>query len=126
MSILTDRVIFSGSPAGNDLIHIVDVSDPTDNPAGTSFAIEVSGLTTPFTGNTSGDCITDLYVTNIYGCSPLHIEPSGLNNVYMVENGGNVAIGHDTPTEKLHVVGSIKMVDGKIATDEINANPATI
>ena len=33
MSILTDRVIFSGSPASNDLIHIVDVSDSTDNPA---------------------------------------------------------------------------------------------
>lgn len=24
-----------------------------------------------FTGNTSGDCITDLYVSNIYGCSPI-------------------------------------------------------
>ena len=120
MSILTDRVIFSGSPAGNDLIHIVDVSDATDNPAGTSFAIEVSGLTSPFTGNTSGDCITDLYLTNLYGCSPLHIEPSGLNNVYMVENGGNVAIGHDTPTELLHVSGGDILVEGsngKIYTD---------
>jgi hypothetical protein len=104
MSILTDRVIFSGSPASNDLIHIVDVSDPTDNPAGTSFAIGVgdlvpsipftslttTGTTGPstlisgtlnvpeyagvtFTGNTSGDCITDLYITNLYGCSPITI-----------------------------------------------------
>jgi hypothetical protein len=24
-----------------------------------------------FTGNTSGECISDLYVTNIYGCSPI-------------------------------------------------------
>jgi len=24
-----------------------------------------------FTGNTSGDCITDLYVSNIFGCSPI-------------------------------------------------------
>ena len=55
MSILTDRVIFSGSPASNDLIHIVDVSDPTDNPAGTSFAIEVGDLvpSIPFTGLTT-------------------------------------------------------------------------
>jgi hypothetical protein len=143
MSILTDRVIFSGSPATNDLIHIVDVSDPTDNPAGTSFAIEVGdlvpsspftslttiGTTGPstlvsgtlnvpdytgvtFTGNTSGDCITDLYITNLYGCSPLHIEPSGLNDVYMVENGGNVGIGHDTPTEKLHVKNGDILVEG--------------
>jgi len=26
-----------------------------------------------FTGNTSGDCITDLYVSNIFGCSPITI-----------------------------------------------------
>ena len=26
-----------------------------------------------FTGNTSGDCITDLWVTNIHGCSPITI-----------------------------------------------------
>ena len=26
-----------------------------------------------FTGNTSGDCITDLYITNLYGCSPITI-----------------------------------------------------
>ena len=26
-----------------------------------------------FTGNTSGDCITDLFVTNLYGCSPITI-----------------------------------------------------
>ena len=57
-----------------------------------------------FTGNTSGDCITDLYVTNIYGCSPLHIEPSGSNDVYIVENGGNVGIGQITTIDaKLHV-----------------------
>ena len=28
---------------------------------------------TTFTGNTSGDCITDLYVTNLYGCSPITV-----------------------------------------------------
>lgn len=60
-----------------------------------------------FTGNTSGDCITDLYVTNIYGCSPLHIEPSGENDVYIVENGGNVGIGTSTPIEKLDVRGNM-------------------
>ena len=29
-----------------------------------------------FTGNTSGDCITDLYVSNIYGCSPITVNDS--------------------------------------------------
>ncbi len=75
-----------------------------------SWAASAGGGT--FTGNTSGDCITDLHITNLYGCSPLHIEPSGLSDVYMVENGGNVAIGHDTPTEKLHVKNGDILVEG--------------
>jgi hypothetical protein len=32
----------------------------------------VSGLTEPFTGG-SGNCITDLYITNLHGCSPITI-----------------------------------------------------
>jgi len=30
-------------------------------------------INTEFTGNTSGTCITDLYVTNLYGCSPITV-----------------------------------------------------
>jgi hypothetical protein len=33
---------------------------------------QISGLTQPFSGG-SGDCITDFYVTNIHGCSPITI-----------------------------------------------------
>jgi hypothetical protein len=93
MSILTDRVIFSGSPASNDLIHIVDVSDPTDNPAGTSFAIEVGDLLSgaTFTGNTSGDCITDLYITNLYGCSPITVHDN-IKNVTSTATGSFVTV----------------------------------
>jgi len=83
----------------------------------------VSGST--YTGNTSGDCITDLYLTNLYGCSPLHIEPSGVNDVYIVENGGNVGIGTTTPTEKLNVSGGDVLVEygtGKIFSNLTNPN----
>ena len=62
-----------------------------------------------FTGNTSGSCITDLFVTNLYGCSPLHIEPSGLNNIYLVENGGNVGIGTTATTVTLDVAGETRL-----------------
>jgi len=51
MAILTDQNLFSGTPSDNDLIHIVDVSDPTDNPQGSSFKIPLSGLTNYFTPN---------------------------------------------------------------------------
>jgi hypothetical protein len=66
-------------------------------------------LSSLYTGNTSGDCITDLYVTNLYGCSPLHIDPSGLNNVYIVENGGNVGIGTTATTVTLDVAGETRL-----------------
>ena len=58
-----------------------------------------------FTGGT-GSCITDLYVTNIHGCSPINIQPTSPNDVYMVMGGGNVGIGTLNPSEKLHVSGN--------------------
>jgi hypothetical protein len=39
-----------------------------------------------FTGNTSGDCITDLYVTNLYGCSPITVNDS-IQSVTSSANG---------------------------------------
>jgi hypothetical protein len=104
MSILTDRVIFSGSPASNDLIHIVDVSDPTDNPAGTSFAIEVGNLvsSSPFTGLTttgtsgaatlvSGTLNVPEYaggVTSIIAGTNISISPLGGTGNVTVSSGG--------------------------------------
>jgi len=70
--------------------------------------VTITGFTNyVFTGNTSGDCITDLYVTNLNSCSPLHIQPTNSGDVYIGENGGvNVGIGTSTPTQKLDVRGN--------------------
>jgi hypothetical protein len=41
------------------------------NDLSNAYNVDLSSL--QFTGNTSGNCITDLYVTNLYGCSPITI-----------------------------------------------------
>ena len=94
----TNTFVTGGTLNGTNL-------DLTWNTGGSVPSIELSGLT--FTGNTSGDCISNLYLRNLYGCSPLRIEPSGVNDVYIVENGGNVGIGTNTPAKKLHVNGDV-------------------
>jgi hypothetical protein len=59
----------------------------------------VAGDVGIFTGNTSGDCISDIFVSNIHSCSPLNINPLDEGNVYFgstsgftvdVSNGGNI------------------------------------
>ena len=79
----------------------------TNNTGGT---FSVSGFTTPFTGNTSGTCISNLYVTNVIGCSPLRIQPTSTDPVYISQSGGNVAIAttslDGTAPEALVVSGS--------------------
>jgi hypothetical protein len=67
--------------------------------------VTITGFTDyVFTGNTSGDCITDIFVSNINSCSPLHIQPVNTGNVLIGENGGvNVGIGTSTPNAKLHI-----------------------
>ena len=64
---------------------------------------------TNFTGNTSASCITDLYVTNIHGCSPINIQPTSSDDVYMVMGGGKIGIGTNSLTQKLHVSGNTRL-----------------
>jgi len=55
-------------------------------------------------GNTSGDCITNLWVSNIHSCSPLYINPADDGNVYYGSSSGitidiiNKSIGINTNT----------------------------
>jgi hypothetical protein len=69
-----------------------------------------------FTGNTSADCITDLYVTNLNSCSPLHIQPTNNGDVYISESGGNVGIGTNSPITTLDVNGDVNISNSLSAT----------
>jgi len=73
--------------------------------------VTITGFTDyVFTGNTSGDCITDLFVSNVNSCSPLHIQPLNTGDVYIGENGGvNVGIGTNSPTRVLDSRGTFNL-----------------
>jgi hypothetical protein len=42
----------------------------------------VAGTIGSFTGNTSGDCISDIHVSNIHSCSPLRVNPNNEGDIY--------------------------------------------
>jgi len=106
----TDTISFSGNlySGGTDLYNVI-LSAITENDiyiTGASF----SGLTlvlnrrdgvdlfasftaSTFTGNTSGDCITDLYVSNIYGCSPITLHDDLIPNIDgTIDLGGELTV----------------------------------
>lgn len=84
-----------------------------------------TGTIDDFTANTisvttignSGDCVNDLYVSNIHSCSPLNINPLDEGNIYFGSTSGvtidvansRLGIGTTTPTEKLDVSGNTKI-----------------
>ncbi len=62
----------------------------------------------------SGDCVDDLYVTNIHSCSPLNINPLNEGNVYFGSTSGvsidlantRFGIGTSTPQFPFQIVGA--------------------
>lgn len=51
-----------------------------DGVSGQTYSTAVWKKYTPFTGNTSATCITDLYVENLYGCSPINVNDLLIGN----------------------------------------------
>jgi len=101
MAILTDRTALA-SAADDDLIHIVKVSDPTDNPAGTSFKISranyLAGIQSQVTDEsftaTAGQTVFELNsnptkVSVYYGASRAH---PGIHYNTSISGGGNLVI----------------------------------
>ena len=79
-----------------------------------------------FTGNTSGTCIEDIWVTNIQSCSPLNINPGDEGNVYFGSSSGvtinvadeRVGIGTAGSTNyKLWIKEATTHAQGKIESD---------
>jgi len=83
--------------------------------SGTTFLQGLSATTISATTiGTSGDCIDDIYVSNIHSCSPLNINPLDEGNVYFGSTSAvtidltnnRVGIGTSLPQETLHISGT--------------------
>jgi len=96
----------------------ITISDTTNNTYSTFIdnftGLTINGVLSATTIGTSGDCVDDIYVSNIHSCSPLNINPLDEGNVYFGSTSGvtidlsndRVGIGTSTPSTLLHVVGS--------------------
>ena len=82
------------------------------NTGGSANPIDLSGL--EFTGNTSGDCINDIFIKNIHSCSPLNINPLDEGSVYFGSTSGvtidlaniRFGIGTSSPQFPFQIVGA--------------------
>ena len=101
------------------------VNKSGDTMTGTLYVPTISATTISATTiGSSGDCVDDIYVSNIHSCSPLNINPLDEGNVYFGSTSGvtidlvnnRVGIGNITPTEKLDVSGKTKTTNLQVTS----------
>jgi hypothetical protein len=115
---LTDRTIFAGTvDKDNDLIHFVDVSDPTQDPAGSSFSVVPKRFINSYIGTGSEVEGQILYYDNT-------TEKFLPTSILHIDDGNNyVGIGITSAlTAKLHVKsasGESLRVDGSSLTGNL-------
>jgi hypothetical protein len=84
------------------------------NNSGSTFS--VTGFTTPFTGNTSATCINSIYVTNVYGCSPINFK-----DLIIAESGLTTSILTATTITNSYLDTSyVRDSSGTVAIDTSN------
>ena len=78
----------------------------------------ISGGT--FTGNTSATCINDLYITNLYGCSPITIHDNIQHSGCSATGVSSTALGFQTTAsgDYSHAEGSFTTASGNFSHAE--------
>lgn len=101
MANLTDRTALLGTPANDDVVHIVDKSDTTDGAAGTSKQISVSDLLSGVPAGSNTD-ETSKVSSNDTAAGYLNGKLVAGTNVTLVENNDG---GNETLTINASVAG---------------------
>ena len=104
---LTDLTIASAI-TNDSLIHIVNTGDTIQYSGGSSYKTSLGEVLNlyAFTGNTSATCITNLYVDNLYGCSPITVYSS--------------LVSYSAPASTAIGTGAIAFGDGVSATGQFS------
>lgn len=112
---LTDRTELTATPAAADFLHVVDVSDLTDGPAGTSKKVQFSNLGG---GDVSGPSATTTATALV-----LWKDAAGqdvLNSVVLVDPAGNMA---GLRSVNATVVDTANIVAGTFTQNDTTNNP---
>jgi len=126
---LTDRTLFAGTLADSDLIHVVDVDDPSQDPAGSSFKLTLLQLKT-FIGaawNLNGNTVGSLKFLGTLDNFALPFRTNNLERGRFLKTGGFV-VGTTTLLLSANVADFFKDQNAATTlfvrnnTDAVNAN----